>query len=113
VDAVAAAVRSGHDAVIPVRPIPDTIARVGPAGEVLGNPDRSTLRTVQTPQGFRREVLREAHAAAADGSATDDAGLVARLGVPVRTIPGSERAMKITTRYDLLLAEILLAGGPG
>jgi 2-C-methyl-D-erythritol 4-phosphate cytidylyltransferase len=111
VDEVAAAVRSGHDAVVPVRPVPDTITQVGPAGEVIGSPDRSTLRAVQTPQGFRRRVLREAHAAATDGSATDDAGLVARLGVPVRTIPGSERAMKITTRYDLLLAELLLTGG--
>jgi 2-C-methyl-D-erythritol 4-phosphate cytidylyltransferase len=111
-EAVAAAVRSGRDAVIPVLPVADTISQLGPAGEVTGQPDRSTLRAVQTPQGFRRAVLAAAHATPAPAGApiTDDAGLVARLGVPVHTIPGSAYALKITTRFDLLVAGALLAG---
>lgn len=108
-EAVAAAVRAGHDAVIPVLPVTDTITRVGPTGEVVETPDRSSLRAVQTPQGFRRAVLEAAHAAAPDTAATDDAGLVARLGIPVHTLAGSPYAMKITTRYDLLVAEAMLA----
>jgi len=70
--------------------------------------DRSALRAVQTPQGFRRTVLARAHAAGGGTAATDDAGLVARLGVPVHTVPGSELAFKITTRQDLAIAEALL-----
>jgi len=111
VDQVAAAVRAGHDAVIPVLPVVDTITQVDADGQVAGTPDRSTLRAVQTPQGFRRPVLEAAHAGAAGASATDDASLVARLGVPVHTVPGSPEAMKITTWSDLLIAEALLQRG--
>lgn len=107
-EAVAAAVRAGHDAVIPVLPVTDTITRVGPADEVIETLDRAALRAVQTPQGFRRAVLEAAHTAAPDLAATDDAGLVARLGVPVHTLPGSPYALKITTRHDLLVAAAML-----
>jgi 2-C-methyl-D-erythritol 4-phosphate cytidylyltransferase len=110
---VAAAVRAGHDAVIPVLPVTDTIVQVGTGGEVTGQLDRAVLRAVQTPQGFRREVLAAAHRAADGASATDDAGLVARLGVPVHTIPGSRHAMKITTPHDLVIAEALLGATAG
>jgi 2-C-methyl-D-erythritol 4-phosphate cytidylyltransferase len=113
VEQVASAVRAGRDAVIPVLPVTDTISQVDPAGRVIATPDRSTLRAVQTPQGFRRAVLADAHAAPVDGTAaTDDAGLVARLGVPVYTVPGSPYAMKITTWSDLLVAEALLSTTP-
>ncbi len=78
-----------------------------PVEVVLGTVDRSVLRSVQTPQGFRREVLAAAHAAAAD-PLTDDAGLVEKAGLPVTCVPGSELAMKITRPLDLILAEALL-----
>jgi 2-C-methyl-D-erythritol 4-phosphate cytidylyltransferase len=107
VESVAAAVRAGHDAVIPVLPVVDTIKEVGTDEVVLGTVDRSTLRAVQTPQGFRRSVLAAAHAAAAD-ALTDDAGLVEKQGVPVVCVPGSEYALKITRPFDLALAEYLL-----
>ncbi|MEV0944408.1 2-C-methyl-D-erythritol 4-phosphate cytidylyltransferase [Micromonospora wenchangensis] len=110
VEAVAAAVRAGHDAVIPVLPVSDTIKRVDAAGVVLATVDRSALRAVQTPQGFRREVLAAAHAAAGD-PLTDDAGLVEQQGVPVFCVPGSEYALKVTRPFDLTLAEHLLAAG--
>jgi 2-C-methyl-D-erythritol 4-phosphate cytidylyltransferase len=64
VERVAAAVRDGHDAVIPVLPVVDTIKRVDESGHVSATIDRSTLRAVQTPQGFRREVLEAAHRSA-------------------------------------------------
>ncbi|MFC8849435.1 MULTISPECIES: 2-C-methyl-D-erythritol 4-phosphate cytidylyltransferase [unclassified Micromonospora] len=110
VESVAAAVRSGHDAVIPVLPVVDTIKEVGPGEVVLGTVDRSALRAVQTPQGFRRAALAAAHAAAGD-PLTDDAGLVEKQGVPVVCVPGSEYALKVTRPFDLALAEHLLAGG--
>ncbi|MEU1888475.1 2-C-methyl-D-erythritol 4-phosphate cytidylyltransferase [Micromonospora sp. WMMD987] len=110
VEAVAAAVRAGHRAVIPVLPVIDTIKQVDADGVVLGTVDRSALRAVQTPQGFRREVLTAAHAAAGD-PLTDDAGLVEQQGVPVFCVPGSEYALKVTRPFDLTLAEQLLAAG--
>ncbi|RAO38173.1 2-C-methyl-D-erythritol 4-phosphate cytidylyltra nsferase [Micromonospora saelicesensis] len=108
VESVAAAVRGGRDAVIPVLPVVDTIKEVGADEVVLGTVDRSALRAVQTPQGFRRAVLSAAHAAAGD-SLTDDAGLVEKQGVAVSCVPGSEYAVKITRPFDLALAEHLLA----
>ncbi|MEU4679749.1 2-C-methyl-D-erythritol 4-phosphate cytidylyltransferase [Micromonospora sp. NPDC023737] len=110
VEAVAAAVRAGRPAVIPVLPVVDTIKEVGAEEVVLGTVDRSALRAVQTPQGFRRSVLSAAHAAAGD-ALTDDAGLVEKQGVPVSCVPGSEYALKITRPFDLALAEYLLASG--
>ncbi|WP_406073263.1 2-C-methyl-D-erythritol 4-phosphate cytidylyltransferase [Micromonospora sp. NBC_01638] len=108
VESVAAAVRAGCDAVIPVLPVVDTIKEVGAGEVVLGTVDRSALRAVQTPQGFRRAVLSAAHTAASD-SLTDDAGLVEKQGITVSCVPGSEYALKITRPFDLALAEHLLA----
>jgi 2-C-methyl-D-erythritol 4-phosphate cytidylyltransferase len=162
VESVAAAVRAGRPAVIPVLPVVDTIKEVGPSdialpgpqpgdsgaggtsagpvgsgggaaggilagpvgsgsgaaggisagpvgsGEiVLGTVDRSVLRSVQTPQGFRYDVLAAAHAAGLDAH-TDDAGMVEKAGIPVTCVPGSELAMKITRPLDLVIAEALL-----
>jgi 2-C-methyl-D-erythritol 4-phosphate cytidylyltransferase len=106
VESVAAAVRAGADAVIPVLPVVDTVKEVAASGAVVGTVDRSALRVVQTPQGFRRAVLAAAHAAATDDH-TDDAGMVEKLGVPVLTVPGDEAAFKITRPLDLVLAEAL------
>ena len=134
IESVAAAVRAGRPAVIPVLPVVDTIKEVGPALEpdapslapvaagvdgpglgfaagavevVVGTVDRSVLRSVQTPQGFLREVLTAAHADGF-GAHTDDAGMVEKAGIPVTCVPGSELAMKITRPLDLVIAEALL-----
>jgi len=65
---------------------------------------------VQTPRCFLREVLEEAHAAAArDGfTGTDDASLVERLGLPVLLTEGNRNNIKLTTGEDLRMAEELL-----
>jgi 2-C-methyl-D-erythritol 4-phosphate cytidylyltransferase len=119
VDAVVAAVRAGAPAVVPALPLADTVKRVEPSAEgtpepVTGTPERALLRAVQTPQGFDRAVLARAHAEfaahATEGEgATDDAGLVERLGEPVVCVPGHEEAFKVTRPLDLLLAEAVLA----
>ncbi|MCI2424003.1 2-C-methyl-D-erythritol 4-phosphate cytidylyltransferase [Saccharopolyspora sp. K220] len=105
---VVAAVEQGAPAVIPVLPVTDTIKRVDDAGNVVSTVDRSRLRAVQTPQGFAIDVLRDAYAAAGD-VATDDAGLVERIGGNVHTVDGHPRALKITTAFDLAVAESVLA----
>jgi 2-C-methyl-D-erythritol 4-phosphate cytidylyltransferase len=108
VESVVAAVRSGSPAVVPVLPVAETIKQVD-GDLVTATVDRSVLRAVQTPQGFARDVLAEAHAAADPAApATDDAGLVEALGLPVRTVPGHAEAFKITTPFDLVLAEAVL-----
>lgn len=108
IDRVVAALREGADAVIPTRPITDTIKRVDATGLVVETVDRSTLVAVQTPQGFRRDVLVAAHAAAA-AHVTDDAGLVEALGGTVVAVDGADEAFKITHPWDLLLAEAVAA----
>ncbi|NEW42092.1 2-C-methyl-D-erythritol 4-phosphate cytidylyltransferase [Nocardia cyriacigeorgica] len=105
---VAAELRAGHPAVVPALPVVDTVKTVDADGNVTGTPDRSALRAIQTPQGFAADLLRAAYAT--DIAATDDAGLVERLGHPVRTVPGDPLAFKITTPLDLRLAEAVLAG---
>jgi 2-C-methyl-D-erythritol 4-phosphate cytidylyltransferase len=110
ISAVVAALRAGADAVIPVLPVVDTIKRVDSNAIVTGTVDRTELRIVQTPQGFRRDVLVAAHRGAKDRGildVTDDAGLVEAIGRVVLTVPGSEQAFKITTPYDLELAQRL------
>jgi len=90
----------------------------GPLPEVrrvVATPDRSHLWAVQTPQGFRWSVLLRAHehgrgrAASESTAATDDAALVEALGLPVDMVRGDALALKVTTRTDLLLAELLVA----
>jgi len=97
---------NGEQAVIPALDLIDTVKEVDSKGYVRNTPDRSTLRSVQTPQGFSRSVLERAHAASQD--ATDDAALVEAIGVSVKVIPGEERALKITTKSDLATATALL-----
>jgi len=106
-DRVVAAVTAGAVAVVPGTAVVDTVKQVDVDGLVVATPDRSSLRAVQTPQGFRRDVLVRAHAASSD--ATDDAGLVERLGEPVLVVDGDVRAFKVTTPADLETAARLLA----
>jgi len=105
---VVSAVRAGASGVIPALPVSDTIKRVV-GSTVVETVDRAELVAVQTPQGFSLEALRAAHAAAAPGSAaTDDAGMLEALGHRVVTVPGDDRAFKITRPLDLVLAHALL-----
>jgi 2-C-methyl-D-erythritol 4-phosphate cytidylyltransferase len=101
-DRVIAALRDGASAVVPVIPLADTIQTV--SGEVL---DREQLRAVQTPQGFRREALVEAHAT--DSEATDDAGLMELIGTSVVTVAGDPSNLKLTNPTDLIVAGALLS----
>ena len=121
---VADALAAGAGAVIPAVAVTDTVkttagtepAEAGIAAlRVTGTPDRSSLRAVQTPQGFAAALLRRAHEAARGldperaAAVTDDAMLAESLGETVYVVEGSELSLKITTPLDLLLAEAVLA----
>ncbi|HSJ05132.1 MAG TPA: 2-C-methyl-D-erythritol 4-phosphate cytidylyltransferase [Longimicrobiales bacterium] len=112
VERCVAAARAGRSVVAAV-PVTDTIKRIAADGTILDTPDRSLLRAAQTPQAFPAAVLRAAHAhAAATGiRATDDAALAAAAGHAVAVVDGAVENIKVTSRMDLAVAEILLAGG--
>ena len=101
IDAVVGAV-AGSGAAICALPINETVKRVR-QDVVEATLDRSELWSVQTPQAFRADLLREAHEKARrDGVVgTDDAMLVERLGHPVRVVRGLPENVKITTPEDL------------
>ncbi len=103
-----AAVRAGADAAVPGVPVTDTVKRVED-GRVVETVDRSRLVAVQTPQAFRAEVVRRAHAG--DPEATDDAALVESAGGTVVVVEGDPRNFKLTSPDDLVVARALL-GNP-
>ena len=105
-ESVLASLVKGDVAVIPGLELVDTVKSVDTNGHVTSTPDRTTMRRVQTPQGFDLEVLKKAHATGAD--ATDDGALVEAIGHKVLIIKGEERALKITTPTDLATALSLL-----
>ena len=108
VSSVAAAVRDGHRAVIPLLPIVDTVRSIDENETITGTVPRDRLRAVQTPQGFQRSVLQRAHAEV-DDSVTDDAGMVESLGIPLHSVPGHEESFKVTRPMDIVLAEAVIA----
>ena len=71
--------------------------------------DRRTIYLAQTPQAFRRDVLRDA--LAMTGDATDEAALAEQAGHAVRIVSGEASNIKITTPEDLVIAEALSRGG--
>jgi 2-C-methyl-D-erythritol 4-phosphate cytidylyltransferase len=98
---VVAALEDGAEAVVPVVPVTDTLRR-----RSGGRIDRDELVAVQTPQGFRVDVLRAAHAAG--GESTDDASLAEATGASVSLVDGDARNVKITAASDVVVLEALL-----
>ncbi len=110
VTAVVASVREGNQCVIPCLQVTDTIKEVDASNVVTRTIDREQLRAVQTPQGFQRDLLQQAHAGAdPDNALTDDAGLVEAMGIPVKVIHGHAEALKITKPFDITIAEAIIA----
>lgn len=108
IDRVVTAVRAGGCAIAAL-PVVDTLKEVDAAGRIVRTVERAGLWRAQTPQGFPRETIVRAHrdAKVHHVSATDDAGLCERLGIPVSVVRGSERAIKITEEPDFARAEAL------
>lgn len=108
IDRVVAEVRQGNGAVAAL-PVVDTLKAVSADGRIERTLDRTGLWRAQTPQGFPRDMILNAHRAAiAKGlEATDDAALCEGLGMTVVVVPGSERAMKVTDDADFARAEAM------
>ncbi len=89
----------------------ETIKEVDAGHTVVRTHDRPMLRAVQTPQGFRRELLDTAYRQAIDAGflGTDDASVVEYAGYPVHVAEGRGENIKITTPVDMKLAELLIA----
>jgi 2-C-methyl-D-erythritol 4-phosphate cytidylyltransferase / 2-C-methyl-D-erythritol 2,4-cyclodiphosphate synthase len=96
-----------HGAAIVAVAATDTVKRVGGGDDrvILETLPREQIFLAQTPQAFRREVLREAVALGRSGlEATDEAALAERAGHPVRIVEGDPANVKITTASDLAQA---------
>lgn len=108
VESAIAVARAGKCAV-PVIPVSDTLKRLTTDMAVRETVDRFGLWRVQTPQAFPREMLHRAHSLPLEEriTASDDAVLCERLGLPCVGVPGSERAVKITAESDFALGEAL------
>ena len=103
-------VEAGH-AVIAATPVTDTVKRVNGEGFITNTPERLGLWAAQTPQGFSVAELTEGHARALENgwNVTDDASLFERLGWPVRILESGPSNIKVTTPFDLTIAEAVLA----
>jgi 2-C-methyl-D-erythritol 4-phosphate cytidylyltransferase len=99
------------DCAVAAAPVTDTVKECGPDRVVTATLDRSRLWAIQTPQAFRRAALEHALAAGDEvlAQATDDAWLVERTGGTVRVVESTPANFKVTTPYDLRIAEHLLA----
>lgn len=100
---------NSYAAAIPAIAVKDTI-KIAPDGLVESTPDRSKLRAVQTPQVFDIDLLRTAlsHAEQTGAEVTDDCSAVELLGMKVKVVEGDERNLKVTTPFDLKIAEMLM-----
>lgn len=108
IDRVIESVRAGYSTIAAL-PVVDTLKEVDESGTVTRTIERERLWRAQTPQGFPREVIVRVHrqAKAEHVTATDDAALCERLGIPVKVVRGSERAMKLTEEPDFARVEAL------
>lgn len=100
-----------YGAAAPGIPVKDTIKETA-GGIIKATPDRSSLFAAQTPQVFDIDLIRGALQKAKDEAlaVTDDCSAVELLGMSVRLVEGDERNIKVTTRQDLRLAEVLMEG---
>jgi 2-C-methyl-D-erythritol 4-phosphate cytidylyltransferase len=99
------AVRDGHDAAVPVVPVNEVVKRVH-GDRVVDTLPWPDLVTTQTPQAFRAEILRAAHAQEPD--AAEDSLLVEAVGGHVTVVPGDPRNLHVTTPADLKMAAQLI-----
>lgn len=116
IDDVIAGLSERAVASIPAIPVSETLKRVGPDGMVQETVSRDNIVRAQTPQGFKYQVLLEAHQTLAGQVLTDDAAVMEKAGHAVQIVPGDPDNIKITTLEDLqrmsdLLSETRIGNG--
>ena len=93
-------------AVIPVIPVVETVRHL--QGEVSVTVPRNNYRLVQTPQCFDIQLLKAANRQPYNDDFTDDASVVEAFGFAITLVEGNRENIKITTPYDLKIAEMLV-----
>lgn len=94
------------EAVVPVVDVVDTVRHITNNGSETV--DRSAYKLVQTPQVFNADLLLKGYEQAYSSAFTDDASVVEAMGVKVTLTPGNRENIKLTTPFDLKVAEALL-----
>lgn len=97
-----------HDAVDTVIPSADTLITTEDDTTIDSIPPRHHFRRGQTPQTFAYRLICQAHEKSTTTNATDDCRLVIDLGAPVHLVEGADENLKITTEWDLSIAEHFL-----
>lgn len=94
-------------------PVKDTIKKIDANERIVETPDRSELWQAQTPQIFKKDIIREAYQFAVKENflGTDDASLVERIGVDIKMVEGDRKNLKITYPIDLKIAELIIKDG--
>lgn len=95
-----------HGAVVPVIPMVETVRHLLPEGSETVN--RDVYRLVQTPQTFSVSLLRRAYEQPFCDAFTDDASVVEALGHVVHLVEGNRENIKLTTPFDLVVAQALV-----
>lgn len=93
-------------AVIPVIPVVETVRHL--EGEQSKTVPRDAYRLVQTPQTFDIQLLKAANRQPYNDGFTDDASVVEAFGYNITLVEGNRENIKITTPYDLKIAEVLI-----
>jgi len=96
-----------HKAVVPVIPIVETVRKID-SEQVTHTVPRDSYRLVQTPQTFDIQLLKAANHQTYTDMFTDDASVVESYGHQITLVDGNRENIKITTPYDLRLAEVLV-----
>jgi 2-C-methyl-D-erythritol 4-phosphate cytidylyltransferase/2-C-methyl-D-erythritol 2,4-cyclodiphosphate synthase len=96
-----------------VLPVTDTVREIQENGLCGKTLDREKLSLAQTPQGFRYQLIMEAHTEQAHLNLSDDVAIAMGFGLDVVTVPGNRSNLKVTTQEDLLIAETLLSQNKG
>ncbi len=101
-----------HDAVLAASPVTDTLKRSDDDGFVADTVPREGLFAAETPQGFRLNVILDAHrrAAVAGITVTDDAALAEWAGIPVKLVTAARTNIKLTSPEDIEMADARLTG---
>ena len=107
---IMALINEGFDACCTAVPVKDTVKVANIEMNIMDTPDRKTLYGAQTPQGFKFKLIKGLYDRACneDVNATDDSQIAEHYGVDSHIVIGSYDNIKITTKEDLYIAEIIL-----
>lgn len=97
---------STKEAAIPVIDVVETVRKID--GEESATVDRNNYKLVQTPQVFTSSLLKRAYNQEYSPLFTDDASVVEAMGIKVVLVPGNRENIKITTPFDMIIANALV-----